>query len=80
MVVWSLVVVGFDFGVCKESDQSWHGSHDRLLHSSCILAILLLPPELRRFFILNGLFYFLDYKEIFPCGRPPLFNLTIDDF
>jgi hypothetical protein len=57
-----------------------HGSHDRLLHSSCILAILLLPPELRRFFILNGLFYFLDYKEIFPYDGTPLFNLTIDDF
>ena len=49
-----------------------HGSHDRLVRSSCILAILLLPPELRRFFILNGLFS--DYKEIFPYDRPPLFN------
>jgi hypothetical protein len=52
--VWMLCVSISVF--VKKVIHRGHGSHDRLVRSSCILAILLLPPELRRFFILNGLF------------------------
>ena len=49
-----------------------HGSHDRLVRSICVLASCHFPPpKPRRFRILNGhLYFFPEYKEIFPYDRP----------
>lgn len=51
-----------------------HGSQDRLVRSSCILACRY-PPKPRRLRNLNGHFaFFQNPRKSTPLDRPPLFN------